>query len=116
MGLANVHGIDGDDNASFVHLNVHPANVESIGGTLKLNDFNNGFIRQWNVTANEPHGFPAQYPNPRWRSPEQAYSEQSLTDKVDIFSLGHIFFRLICSLGKEWPAADPEIVAFLMPS
>jgi Protein kinase domain len=97
MGLADVHGIDGDGNATFVHLDVNPANVVSIGGTLKLNDFNIGIIRQWNTTSNEPCGFPAQYPNPQWRSPEEARNEQNLTEKVDIFALGHIFFRLICS-------------------
>jgi serine/threonine protein kinase len=95
-GLADVHGIDGDGNATFVHLDVNPANVVSVGGTLKLNDFNIGIIRRWNTTSNEPCGFPAQYPNPQWRSPEEARNEQNLTEKVDVFSMGHIFFRLIC--------------------
>jgi hypothetical protein len=36
-GVADVHGIDGDGNATFVHLDVNPANVVSIDGTLKLN-------------------------------------------------------------------------------
>lgn len=66
-GLADVHGIDNKDgnNATFVHLDVNPANVVSIGGTLKLNDFNIGIIRRWNTTSQEPCGFPAQYPNPQ---------------------------------------------------
>lgn len=67
QGLADVHGIDGDGNATFVHLDVNPANVVSIGGTLKLNDFNIGIIRRWNTTSNTPCGFPAQYPNPQVR-------------------------------------------------
>jgi serine/threonine protein kinase len=95
-GLADVHGIDGDGNATFVHLDINPANVVSVGGTLKLNDFNIGIIRRWNTTSNKPCGFPAQYPNPQWRSPEEARNEQNLTEKVDVFSMGHIFFRLIC--------------------
>lgn len=66
-GLADVHGIDGDGNATFVHLDINPANVVSIGGTLKLNDFNIGIIRRWNVTSQKPCGFPAQYPNPQVR-------------------------------------------------
>lgn len=65
LGLADVHGIDGDGNATFVHLDVNPANVVSVGGTLKLNDFNIGIIRRWNTTSNTPCGFPAQYPNPQ---------------------------------------------------
>lgn len=36
LGLADVHGIDGDGNTTFVHLDVNPANIVSIGGTLKL--------------------------------------------------------------------------------
>lgn len=105
-GLADVHGIDGDGNATFVHLDVNPANVVSIGGTLKLNDFNIGIIRRWNTTSNEPCGFPAQYPNPQWRSPEEARNEQDLTEKVDIFSMGHIFFRLICG-HEPWNKLEP---------
>lgn len=96
MGLADVHGIDGDGNSTFVHLDINPANVVSIGGTLKLNDFNIGILKRWNTTSNQPCGFPAQYPNPQWRSPEEARNEQNLTEKVDVFSMGHIFFRLIC--------------------
>jgi serine/threonine protein kinase len=66
-GLADVHGIDSKDgsNATFVHLDINPANVVSIGGTLKLNDFNIGIIRRWNTTSQKPCGFPAQYPNPQ---------------------------------------------------
>jgi len=95
-GLADVHGIDGDGNATFAHLDINPANVVSIGGTLKLNDFNIGQNLLWNTTSNKQCGFSnAQYPNPQWRSPEEA-KEEMLTEKVDVFSMGHIFFRLIC--------------------
>jgi hypothetical protein len=105
-GLADVHGIDGDGNATFVHLDINPANVVSIGGTLKLNDFNIGIIRRWNVTSQQPCGFPAQYPNAQWRSPEEARNEQNLTEKVDVFSMGHIFFRLICG-HEPWNKLEP---------
>ena len=100
-GLADVHSIDGPNNVTFVHLDINPANVISVGGTLKLNDFNIGIIRRWNTTSNQPCGFPAQYPNPQWRSPEEARNEQDLTEKVDVFSLGHILFRLICG-NEPW--------------
>lgn len=95
-GLADVHGIDGDGNATFVHLDINPANVVSVDGTLKLNDFNIGILLRWNTTSNTQCGFPTQYPNPQWRSPEEANLSQHLTEKVDVFSMGHIFFRLIC--------------------
>jgi len=105
-GLADVHGIDGDGNATFVHLDINPANVVSIGGKLKLNDFNIGVLRQWNTTSNTPCGIPSQYPNPQWRSPEEAREEKNLTEKVDVFSLGHILFRLICG-HEPWHKFEP---------
>jgi serine/threonine protein kinase len=105
-GLADVHNIDGDDHASFVHLDINPANVVSIGGTLKLNDFNIGILRRWNTTSNQPCGIPTQYPNPQWRSPEEARGENNLTEKVDVFSLGHIFFRIICG-HEPWNKLEP---------
>lgn len=105
-GLADVHGIDGDGNATFVHLDINPANVVSIGGTLKLNDFNIGVLRRWNTTSNKACGIPAQYPNPQWRSPEEARREQNLTEKVDVFSMGHILFRLICG-HEPWHKFEP---------
>lgn len=70
------------------------------------NDFNIGIIRRWNTTSNEPCGFPAQYPNPQWRSPEEARNELNLTEKVDVFSMGHIFFRLICG-HEPWNKLEP---------
>ena len=105
-GLADVHGIDGEGNATFVHLDVNPANVVSVNGTLKLNDFNIGILRRWNTTSNTPCGFPAAFPNPQWRSPEEARGEQHLTEKVDVFSLGHILFRLICE-HEPWNKLEP---------
>jgi len=105
-GLADVHGIDGDDRPSFVHLDINPANVVSVNGTLKLNDFNIGIILRWNEKENKQCGFPAQYPNPQWRSPEEALNSQHLTEKVDVYSLGHIFFRLICG-HEPWNKWEP---------
>lgn len=67
-GLADVHGIDGDGNATFVHLDINPANVVVVGNELKLNDFNIGILLRWNTTSNKQCGFPAQYPNPQVRS------------------------------------------------
>lgn len=76
-GMNDIHTIsieDGDeergfnskgDMNTFVHLDVNPANVVSVGGTLKFNDFNIGIMRKWNRTSSSLAGFPAQYPNPQ---------------------------------------------------
>ena len=105
-GLADVHGIDGDDQPSFVHLDVNPANVVVVGKTLKLNDFNIGIPLKKNKETGKTCGFPAQYPNPQWRSPEESREQDDLTEKVDVFSLGHIFFRLICG-HEPWNKLEP---------
>ena len=115
-GLADVHGIDGDDQPSFVHLDINPANVVVVGKTLKLNDFNIGIPLKKNKKTGKTCGFPAQYPNPQWRSPEESREQDDLTEKVDVFSLGHIFFRLICGhepWNKLEPGGRPEKVEVL---
>ena len=94
--LSDVHNIDEEDRVTFVHFDINPANVVVIGKTLKLNDFNIGVVIKYNESSQEQCGFPSQYPNPQWRSPEEAAQSLQLTEKVDVFSLGHIFFRLIC--------------------
>ena len=65
-GLADLHSIDGDE-VTFVHFDVNLANVVSIGGRLKLNDFNIGVMLRRNQTSGETCGFSADYPNPQVR-------------------------------------------------
>ena len=64
-GLADIHGIDGDGNATFIHFDVNPANVVVIGNELKFNDFNIGIPLRWNQTSNERCNVSAKYPNPQ---------------------------------------------------
>lgn len=105
-GLADIHDIDGDGTASLVHYDINPANVVSIGGRLKFNDFNIAVMRTRNETSGEMCGIPSQYPNPQWRSPEEAKNSDNLTEKIDVFSMGHIFYRLICGHGP-WNKIEP---------
>lgn len=100
-GLADVHEIDGPGQATLAHFDVNLANVVSVKKTLKLNDFNIAVPIRRNTTSGQACGFEARYPNPQWRSPEEANGSTRLTEKVDVFSLGHILFRLIC-LHEPW--------------
>lgn len=95
-GIADVHSIDGEDIATLTHFDINFSNIGVVNGSIKLNDFNIAVLRKWNTTSNEPCGFPSRYPNPQWRSPEEALESQFLTEKVDVYSMGNIFFRLIC--------------------
>ena len=96
QGIADVHSIDGGDCATLTHFDINLSNIGVINDTVKLNDFNIAVFRKWNTTSNEPCGFPSRYPNPQWRSPEEALNSQYLTEKIDVYSMGNIFFRLIC--------------------
>ena len=58
-GLADVH------EANLVHFDVNLANIVSIGGTLKLNDFNIGVMQKRNVTSGKTCDFPSQFSNPQ---------------------------------------------------
>ncbi|KAL7547737.1 hypothetical protein ACHAWF_011025, partial [Thalassiosira exigua] len=88
-GLAELHSI------GVVHLDVNNlTNVVSSRGRLVLNDFNIALVLKRNQT------------NGNWRSPEEANGNQHPTEKVDVFSLGHIFFRLICR-HEPWHKLEP---------
>lgn len=88
-GLVALHSIDGDEEATFVHFDVNLANVVSIGGRLKLNDFNIGVILKRNETSGKACGFPAKYPNPQVRycyfSSLFCLSQAILVLSIDIF-------------------------------
>ena len=99
QGLADVHEI------GLVHYDVNLANIVSIGETLKINDFNIGIPVKRNVTSGDTCSFPARYHNPQWRSPEEA-NDSLLNEKVDVYSLGSIFFRFIC-LHEPWHRLEP---------
>ena len=107
-GLADVHSIDGNDQqATLVHYDINLANIVTVGGTLKLNDFNIGVLLKKNTTSGGTCGYPATQNFSQWRSPEEANGSKHLTEKVDVYSLGHIFFRLIC-LHEPWHKLEPS--------
>jgi len=98
-GLSHVHyGKDGTE-ARFAHFDINPANVVVTGkNTVRINDFNIAKTIQRNSTSGEYCGIPYHhYPNAQWRSPEEANELNNLSIKADVFSLGHILYRVICS-------------------
>jgi hypothetical protein len=107
QGLVDVHfGKTGSD-AKFVHLDINPNNVVVSGSRLKINDFNIGVMLKRNSTSGIRCTFPTPpYPNAQWRSPEEVDNSIELTEKVDVFSMGHIFYRIL--VGHEpWNYAEP---------
>lgn len=100
-GLAALHGIDGDAHASFVHNDLNIANI--LIGKLNvplINDFNIGILTMKNKNTKEPCGFTGHFPNPQWKSPEEqvinrAKPPANLTEKIDIYALGNIYFKIL---------------------
>lgn len=60
----------------------------------------------WIVATPKPALTPLSILTFQWRSPEEARDEKNLTEKVDVFSMGHIFFRLICG-HEPWNKLEP---------
>jgi len=100
-GLASAHYIDGyDGNVTLVHNDLNPSNVMVNHGTVKLNDFNIGVMMAWHQYEHRPCRFQNKFSNAQWRAPEEQkvddkLSDSPLTEKIDIYALGNIFFRII---------------------
>lgn len=107
QGLVDVHYGRSAHEVEFVHMDLNPNNVVVSGNRLKINDFNIGMMLKRNKTSGSRCTFPTPaYPNAQWRSPEEVRNSSELTAKVDVFSLGHIFYRIL--VGHEpWGSLEP---------
>jgi len=103
-GLADIHTIDGPNNPpSLVHNDVNLGNlIFTEDHRPVFNDFNIAILQMTHNETGETCKFASHFPNPQWRAPEeQVYSEDEsdkkpprVTDKVDIYALGNVFYRL----------------------
>lgn len=57
MGLAAVHNIDKEGQASIAHTDITPGQFVLVDGVYKLNDFNRARFIRWSRTGNEPCGY-----------------------------------------------------------
>jgi serine/threonine protein kinase len=118
-GIADVHSIDGyshqhhhhhhhhhhhDMFPSLVHNDINLANVMvSNQGIPKLNDFNIAILLMKHRFTHEPCMFHSHFPNPQWRAPEEQVNDEyesemfppNVTEKVDIYALGNILYRIV---------------------
>lgn len=98
--LANLHGIDGEDNVTIVHRDFKPQNV-LVGndGKLKVTDFNDATVLFWNTTSNRQCRFAYGRFPPHWaagfKPHEQALGKKDLTEKIDVFALGGFLFLIL---------------------
>mmetsp|Transcript_16391 Transcript_16391/g.24037 ORF Transcript_16391/g.24037 Transcript_16391/m.24037 type:complete len:688 (-) Transcript_16391:313-2376(-) len=109
-GMADVHNIGnaGEGNATLVHNDINPSNIMVSYGVPKFNDFNIGIMMEWNQKKSRPCRFWNHHPNAQWRAPEEQpdghhLSKTPLSEKIDIYALGNIFFRIIVGV-DPWRA------------
>ena len=111
-GVNAMHTFDGD-LATIAHADITTGQFILIDGTYRLTDFNRCRFIRLNKTTNEPCPFHINGNPGTFRSPEEydvSYTEEEggkkrnrLSEKVDIFSMGNVFYSL---LTKLWPFED----------
>ena len=86
------YALDYIHNAGYVHLDIKPANIMITNtGDVKLMDF--GISRLLKEEASVENGISGSV---FYMSPEQSDPAQSLDHRSDIFSLGIVFYELLC--------------------
>ncbi len=100
QGVADIHGIDGDDQASLVHNDLNFANIVIGKNHTRplINDFNVAVLMMKRNDTQEACPFTSHYPNPQWRAPEEQIDDTGktsklLTEKIDIYALGNVMYR-----------------------
>ena len=97
--------VDSEENPTpLIHRDIKPSNVMlSRRGVVKLTDFGIAHVGDGSVTGGLVQG------TANYMSPEQAYGEEHLTPASDIYSLGVVFFEMLC--GRPLVSADNYLKA-----
>lgn len=132
LTLADVHDVDAIRDsrgriisAAIVHADIKSDQFIYFNGHYKLNDFNRCRFTRRKVSESisvdgdgEPCGFTVQRNPSVYRSPEE-YSFQEETEKIDIYSMGNIFYTLLTDRepweGMEEKAVQQMIIAGDIP-
>jgi len=97
--IADMHSYPDEDHPSIVHTDISTSQFIFINGRYKLNDFNRCRFIPIDKNTNKPCGFKVGNNPGTFRSPEE-YRYAPETEKIDIYSMGNIFF---CLITEEWP-------------
>ena len=99
MAIADLHNFDEEGQSSIAHTDITPSQFIMIDGIFKLNDFNRCRFIRWNEFKDQPCGYHVGRNPGKFRSPEE-YRHEIQSEKVDIYSMGNIFYSLLTGL---WP-------------
>jgi len=100
QGVADIHSID--SRPTLAHNDMNLANlVITLDHRPVWNDFNCAVLLMKHNETNETCPFISHYPNPQWKAPEEQENDEEpepqpliVTEKIDIYALGNVFYRL----------------------
>jgi len=110
--IADVHNIDKEGLPSMVHTDISMSQFVSVneGVDFKINDFNRArFLYRQKDSPEELCEFYVGSNKGKFRSPEE-YAYEGETEKVDVYSMGNIFYVLLTG---EYPFGEMEKKAAL---
>ncbi|GKY90844.1 hypothetical protein MPSEU_000057200 [Mayamaea pseudoterrestris] len=101
--MAEMHGFVG---GVMVHGDIHPDQyLRDANGQVRLNDFNNAEILDWNVTNNQRY---CKTDRGAWggmyRAPEE-FRGDYIDEQIDVYALGNNLYTLLTGL---WPFYEHE--------
>lgn len=99
-GLSELHGYE---DSLMIHDDVQLVQflLDKDKTMLKLNDFNRAEFPLWDENRKDYCRYLNGRGKGRWRSPEE-YNDLPLTEQIDVFSLGNLYFSLLTGLNPVW--------------
>lgn len=102
--IADAHDSERNGIPTLAHTDITTAQFVHMDGTYKLNDFNRCRFIPVNQRTNENCGFNVGNNPGTFRAPEE-YAYDLESEKVDIYSMGNIFYVL---LTDQWPFEEDD--------
>lgn len=107
--VADMHSID-EDYVSLIHQDVEASNIVFVGGDKpKIIDFHSSLLIQWNATANQPCLLYIMASIRRADTlPPEIIRDDVVTEKVDVYSLGALFFYILTKGARLYHCERPK--------
>lgn len=102
--IADAHNSERNGIPAIVHSDITTPQFVHVDGIYKLNDFNRCRFMAKNTVTGEPCKFYVGNNPGNFRAPEE-YAYEPEDEKVDIYSMGNIFYALLTEL---WPFEEEE--------